>query len=134
MFILNGDVEALNFILAFNTYCHMIDDIVDEEEGKKPEFVIKTFAIAAMLFSCNFWLKHHEKLIGNVLTITNTYADSVAFERSEEPWKKVMADTLRGAGHSMFILVLTMIGGPDKYEQIREVSQESLEFWYYEQH
>lgn len=117
--ILTRDSEAVRFIVAFNEYCHAVDDIIDGDAKVDKEFIIKTFIQATALYSSNFYHKYAVQLYPIVLNLTNSYADSVKWEGAEEKWKRDISDVLRMSANDMITIVVGLVGG---YDAMREVS------------
>ena len=63
--------------------------------------------------------------------ITNTYADSVAWETSDVPWKKNVADVIRQCGNDMILTVAWIVGG---WSHMRSISLKLRETAYHSQH
>lgn len=124
------DAEAMDFLgQHWGPYVHAVDDIVDEEVSAEKK--IEAFARAAYLFSHPFYLRHIGALRQVVLLVTNTYADSVAWERSKIAWQRQWADHARHAGMEMVIAVAMIVGG---YEHARAISLEQRTICYHEHH
>jgi hypothetical protein len=98
-------------------YCHAIDDLIDE--GRGPEAFLEILANAVELYTHPFFLGHGGHLRPLVITITNAYADSVAWEKSEHGPERAMADVLRFAGVEMYCMVAAICGG---YSHMRRLS------------
>lgn len=124
------DAEAIDFLSQhWAPYVHAIDDIVDEEvsaEGK-----IAAFARAAYLYTHPFFMKHAGALRQVVLLVTNMYADSVAWEKSDVDWQRDWSDHNRHAGMEMVIAVAMIVGG---YEHARAISLEQRVICYVGHH
>lgn len=115
--IVNGNVAAADWLQRWATYCHAIDDVIDEGQG--PEAVLAVLVQAVELYTHPFFLAHWFQLRPLVIAITNCYADSVAWEKSDQPPEQAMADVLRFAGVEMYCLVAGICGG---YDHMRKVS------------
>lgn len=115
---LNHDPEAVKFIQSFCQYCHDIDDIIDGDKTNT-EHILKTFCNAAAIYSSNFYHRYSLQLYPIVLNITNTYADSVKWEKSDVDWKRAVSDTLRSCGNDMIYIVVGICSG---YDAMRDVS------------
>lgn len=114
-----GNQEAMDFLAKWQKYVHAIDDIIDEEVTN--EFIIQTFAQAIYIYSHSFYLSNIQNLRQIVINCTNAYADSVAFEKSEEQWQREFADHYRHFGCEMVIAVASICGG---YLHCRTISLE----------
>lgn len=125
-----GNAEAMDFLANhWGPYVHAIDDIIDEAPGA--EFVLATFARAVVLYTHPFFLRNAATLRQLVLVITSTYADAVAWERAEEPWKREWADHHRHVGMDMVVAVAQICGG---YAHGRLISQEQRAICWAEHH
>jgi len=114
------------FVILYNQYVHAIDDIIDEENKRNdPEFILNAFAIANELFSCKFYRDNAHILQPIEFMANNTYADSVAWEKSDEKWKQESARTLRHSGLDVFFAAFCICCGRDK---LREISSDMREF------
>jgi hypothetical protein len=101
----------------WNNYCHAIDDLVDEKRGV--ESLLEILASAAELYSHPFWLANWFNLRPIVISVTNAYADSVAWEKSPEGSERAMADVLRLCGVEMYCMVAAICGG---FSHMRKLS------------
>lgn len=126
-----GNQEAMDFLgNHWSPYVHAIDDIVDgDREGN--EFLLSTFAMAIGVYTHPFFLKHLAELKTLALLVTNSYADSVAWEESSVEWQRDWADHNRHAGMEMVIAVAQICGG---YEHARALSQEYRVVCWHEHH
>ena len=127
----NGNADALLFLMAFHVYCHAIDDLIDGDLEKSAENILDILMQANVLYSTPFYQAHSIRLGGIIASITNTYADSVAWEKSDEPWKKSVADVIRQCGNDMVLAVAAITSG---YRGMRNLSLRLREFAYKNQH
>lgn len=129
--ILNKEPDAVRFFYAWNDYCHFVDDLVDGDVEKTSENILKLCVKAAALYSSNFYTRYSVQLYPVVLTITNSYADSVKWEDSQEAWKQQHADVLRACGNDMLMVVVGIVDG---YDAMREVSEMIRQLSYNQHH
>ena len=110
-----GNREAMTFCDLWYRYCHAIDDLLDTMEDGRPtmskEQILSIFFNAAFLYNCPFYRAHAHLLSPVVVTVTNMYADSVAWERSPIARRRIMADVLRTCGDEMYFTVAMICGG-----------------------
>lgn len=110
-----GNADAEVFCTIWYRYCHAIDDILDTRMDGRPtmtiDAILETFALATLLYNCNFFIQNRHMLLGVALSVTNMYADSANWERDPEPHRRAMADTLRCCGDEMLLMVAFLIGG-----------------------
>lgn len=129
--VCNGDREAMDWLAHhWSPYVHGIDDIIDGDRCK-PEDVLDTFARAALLYAHPFYLKNLLALQRLVLVITNAYADSVAWEKSEVQWQRDWSDHNRHVGMEMVIAVAQICGG---YQHARAISKEQRVICWHDHH
>ncbi len=117
--MLERDPAAMRFLIAFNDYCHFIDDLVDGEKEKSPENICRMGAMACMLYSSTFYQQYCMQLYPIVLVVTNEYADSVAFSDGDAAWKHAHADVMRHCGNNMIMTVVALVAG---YDALRKIS------------
>lgn len=108
--------EALDFVIEYRNYIHMIDDIIDEDRSN--EKLLEAFAKASEIFSMPFWRKHAHLLVMIEQSINNTYADSTQWEKSDVEWIKRDASVLRHSGIDMFFSVINLVCGREKLRDI----------------
>jgi len=121
--------DAMVFLLAFHCYAHAVDDLVDE--GCTPEKLLDCLAQANAMYGTLFWLANSARLGGVISQIANTWADSVAWEREDEEWKRRVADVIRQCGNDMVTQVASIVGG---WRHMRSISLRLREHAYNEQH
>lgn len=121
------DRSALDFLHGWTVYCHAIDDLIDLAQPN-PDKLLETLALANILYSSDFYARHHAALRMAVVLVTSAYADSVQWEKDGLDWRRQWADTLRFAGNDMVLAVAAACGG---YKRVREVSLRLREnSWY----
>lgn len=124
--------EALRFVKEFFEYCHEIDDYVDGDCEQTHENFLAILAKACKLYSCPYYAANHSVLYPIVISITNSYADSVNYEDSKfDKWKHQYADVLRSAGNDMLLAVIQHEFG---YKEMREISPWVRAESYYQHH
>lgn len=112
------DQQALQFLHAWNLYCHRIDDFLDEEK-RSPEELVGILVDANVLYTLPFFRAHAMELYPVVSLITRTYGDSIWLSSSMDGWKKQAGNVLRFVGNDMVKIVAQLTGG---YDLAREVS------------
>jgi hypothetical protein len=124
-----GNVDALVFLLSWNSYIHAVDDLVDE--AMTPDLLLDCLMQANALYATPFWIANSARLAGIIALVANAYADSLKFEHGPEDWKRRHADVLRQAGNEMVIAVAQIVGG---WRHARSISLRVREQAYHEQH
>ena len=121
--ICKGDREAMEFNDLWYKYVHGIDDLIDTMVDGRPKMtqdqMIQLFFNAAGLYNCTFFAKHRSLLFPIILSITNTYANSVSWEKSPFDRRRTMADVWRTCGDEMYDMVAMIVGG---WQHVREIS------------
>lgn len=114
-----GNPDALRFLFHWNLFCHAIDDIIDSPIRAPANEVIDSFAQANVLYTQPFYQANAIRLQTTVMLVTNAYADSVAWDKSENKGHLLMADVLRFAGNEMVFAIALICGG---YQHMRRIS------------
>lgn len=129
------DPDAMRFNDLWYQYCHGIDDLVDTMDDGRPkmdkEQILGLFIAALQLYNCDFFVRYRQMLFPTVLTVTNSFADSVAWEKSPLAHRRTMADCLRTCGNEMYYIVAMIKGG---WNHARGISQAIRERDYLMQH
>ncbi len=109
------DPEAMDFNDIWYNYCHGIDDLIDTMEDGRPtmngEQIMAVFGQAALLYNHPFYRKWSHFLFPVILLVTNSYADSVAWEKSPLNRRRIMADVLRTCGDEMYYIIAMIKDG-----------------------
>ena len=118
-----GDREAMEFNDLWYKYVHAIDDLIDTMVDGRPKMtrdeIIQIFYNAAGFYNCAFFVKHRVLLFPIVVSVTNSYANSVSWERSPFARRRLMADVWRTCGDEMYDMVAMIVGG---WQHVREMS------------
>lgn len=126
---LGPDPDALAWVTLYSIYVHAIDDIIDEE--KDPEFILRTFELAAILYNNNWYLSHFNELYPLIKMASNSYMDSVEFEKSDKAWKNHVADIIRQNVNELVLACIEIVSG---YNAKREASSILRELSYFAHH
>jgi len=129
--VTQGDEYARQFLAAWHHYCHAIDDIVDGDIPFSAETLLKLLVQANQVYSLPFYLRNALILQPVVASVTSTYADSVAWEKDSEPWKRNIADVIRQCGNEMVLTIAWIVGG---YDHQRRISLKLRELAFHSQH
>ena len=124
-----GNLNALVFLMAFHSYAHGVDDLIDE--SFTPEGLMNVLSQATLMYATPFWIENSARLAGVMMVIGNTYSDSVAWEKSGEEWKRKVADVIRLCGNDMAICVAQIVGG---WQHGRRISERLREYAWRWQH
>lgn len=116
--IANGDAAAHDFLCQWHDYCHEIDDIIDTPDWSS-ERLLKLFEFANRVYTHPFYALHRKVLSPVVLVATSLYADSNAWEKDDQLWKRWWADVLRHCGNEVIFTVAQICGG---YFHVRSIT------------
>lgn len=118
-----GNRQAMQFCDLWTSYCHGIDDLLDTRTEGRPtmsaEHILRLHVNALLLYNHLFYIANRDTLMPVMISVTNTYADSVDFEKSQEPHLKAIADVIRCCGNEVLFLVALICGG---YQHMRKLS------------
>lgn len=106
--------DAMLWILAYATYVHSIDDIIDNEipnEESNHQFVLKTFEFAETVYTSIYYLSNIDRLRPLVKMASQCYMDSVALMKSNKPHHKQISDALRCSGNEVILAVVEIENG-----------------------
>lgn len=134
-----GNLEAMEWINLGRIYVHLIDDIIDEDipaanRVSGAERVCAMGAIAIKLYTHPFFLKNKDALAQAMMTCTNTFADSVAWENSDEEWKRGFSEWGSHSWIEVILVVANICGGLRGYEHMRAISAELRVVSYVDHH
>lgn len=112
-----GNLGAMSLNDLAHTYFHGIDDLIDTMKDGRPkmakEQIIQLFHVALRLYNHPFYLTHQPELKPIIEQITNSYADSVAWEGHPKSHLRIMGDVLRICGDEFFIKVAQLCAAND---------------------
>lgn len=120
--IANNDEEAYKFIIAWQKYCHQVDDTVDED--LECESIVESHFTAFAIYNSNYWMKYKDLLGILIPLITSDYIDS---NISTLP----NIELLRGNGNLMLKAIAFIQGG---WVLLRSVSPQINNLSYTEHH
>jgi hypothetical protein len=119
-----GNQSAVSFCQLWVQYCDEIDNLIDTVEDGRPiftkEHILRVFVMAIEVYNHPFFVLHRDMLKMVAVLVTNTYTDSVLWERDPLESRRRMADTLRFCGNDMIFAISTICGG---YNHTRKISQ-----------
>lgn len=114
--ICNGNTDAIDWIDKGNKYCHLIDDVIDEDlvEGNRTRGAKRICAIGLMaieLYTHPFFQKFWKELGQAMATCTQLYAQSVEWEESKVDYQRNFSDWARHAWLDVVLAVAKICGG-----------------------
>jgi hypothetical protein len=133
--ITKGNIKAMRFLFIWFYYCHEIDDVLDTMEDGRPiqpkEVILRSYARAFEVYNDPFYVEHQKFLFPVAVLVTNSYADSVQWERSPHEHHRLIADVLRCCGNEMLCAVAYLCG---TYDDLRRTSAQLWEKTWQMQH
>lgn len=120
--IARGNPIAKDLLEKWWTFCHAVDDVIDENQWNE-ESITNCLAHGIAFYSHPFYRRYQAALQMPALLATNFYEDSVTWERDPVLWKRQWADVLRHAGNDVIMAVAFLVGG---YKHMQAVSRPVL--------
>ena len=131
---LSSNPDALLFVLGYVTYCHMIDDVVDNEipaDECRNQLLLKILRLAPVIYSSPFYMYNINKLYSLVILAHDTYVESLNFVTSNDEWKRALGDMLRHNANEVILACVEIVGG---YESKVGAAAVLRELSYYTHH
>lgn len=123
--ICRDNQNAISFGLLWVRYNDEVDNLIDTVEDGRPIFtkeqILRVFVTALEVYNHPFYVEHRHHLHMVAALVTNTYTDSVLWERSPVESRRKMADVLRFCGNEMIFAMAMICGG---YDHCRKLSQQ----------
>jgi len=120
--IARGNPGAWELMKLWWTFCHAVDDVIDESQWNA-DCVLGAFANGIAFYSHPFYQRHVSALQMPALLATSFYEDSVVWEKEPILWKRQWADVLRHAGNDVILAIAFLVGG---YEHMQAMSRSIL--------
>ncbi len=107
---LASNPDAFLWAISYGLYVHMIDDIIDQDKTDS-EHILKTFELAAQIYSFPFYINNMHMLYPLVKMASNCYMDSVLMEKFPSSWNRNYADMLRQNGNEVILACIEIVNG-----------------------
>ena len=118
----NGNEQAALFLVAYVRYCHLLDDIIDQDKELTDERLVKESLDFIGHFGCNPWVMgNFSRLFPLVVSGFNAWLDANKMEKSDVEQVRLSSDTVKGIYHEMVYVVAYICGG---HEHMRTVSKQ----------
>jgi len=111
---LGANPDAVLFVLAYTSYAHAIDDIVDNEIPQdlcRNQLLLRVLRMAPVLYANPFYLSHINMLYPLIILAHDNYVESLTYEHSNEQWKKALSDYLRQNVNEVILACIEIVGG-----------------------
>src|SRR5690349_6944556 len=110
--VTNGNELAADFVVAFVAYCHLLDDVVDQDKPTPDTRLIKESLTFIESLLVNPWVKERQALLWPlIVTSFNAWLDANEWERNGTDEKKRDADVVKGVYHEVVWFVSYLCGG-----------------------
>lgn len=117
--VCKGNQEAMNFVGSWVTFCHVVDDVVDEDKPVTDEMLIKAMASYTVTLAKNpFFKAHSDALVSLMLQGFSAWLDSNQMEESEDLRTRQTSDVVKGFYHEVVWHVALLCGGYDHWREI----------------
>lgn len=120
-----GNKEALEWLQLGRVWCHLSDDIVDEDlkDGNRQrgaERLCRLGSLSLDLYTHPFFLEHGPALKQAMKTNISNYAMSLKWEDSKVEWQRNFSDWSRHGWLNVCMAVAEICGGYDHMMSLQE--------------
>jgi len=110
--IADGNLDACNFLEAFQLRAHLLDDIADQDKEVTDTLLVDSEVDWLVTLSSNpFFLQHSAHLLPVMILGLNAWRDSNRWRLSTDSGKRGAADVLKGFYHEVAYAVAFLTGG-----------------------
>ncbi len=123
--VCKGNQEAMLFVDSWVTFCHVIDDVVDEDKPVTDEQIIRAMASYTITIAKNpFFQTHREALVALMLQGFSAWLDANKMEDSEDERTRKTSDVVKGFYHEVVWHVSLLCGGYDHWRAVTSAHRE----------
>lgn len=124
--VTNGNEAAGQFLAAFVSHCHMLDDVIDRDQVVTDEALIKCEIDWLTALCGNPWFQQHKLfLLPLIVQGYNAWLDSNIWQRDKDSRKRIGADVLKGWYHEVVWHTAFLCGG---WEHLRVMTKTYREY------
>jgi hypothetical protein len=111
--ICKGDQEAYEFCESFYEYVHVMDDLIDRDNGvPSPGLAVAAFLKLAYVLSFNiFYQRHKDTLMPVIHAGLLEFVDSEIWKLRDTEEEKTIAEVLKSSYQNIFFMVAFCVGG-----------------------
>ena len=122
----NGNKDAVRFCDVFVDHCHVLDDIIDEDNPVTDETLIKSQLDMMLELTLNpFFVANKSYLMPLSVQSFNAWLDSNDWEDHADERFQRGADVLKGFYHEVVYGVIYLCSG---FEGLRKATKENREY------
>jgi hypothetical protein len=120
MLITKGNREAALWLVDYDAFCGLMDDIIDEGEVSQSRLVQETLNLLGDLSNPGWARENAPRLFPLIVAAANTWLDSNKLALEVDARKRLASDVLKSQYTEMERFVAFLCGG---FEHMRAVSQ-----------
>lgn len=121
MIIAKGNREAALWLMDYDAFCGLLDDIIDEGEVNESRLVRETLNLLGNLCNPGWTRENAPRLYPLIVAAANTWQDSNALAVQTDERKRLASDVLKSQYTEMERFVAFLCGG---YDHMRAISQQ----------
>lgn len=121
MIIAKGNREAALWLVDYDAFCGLLDDIVDDGKVAENRLVQTTLNLLGNLCNPGWPRDNAPRLYPLIVAAANTWQDSNALGREADARKRLASDVLKSQYTEMERYVAFLCGG---YDHMRAISQQ----------
>lgn len=115
----NGNGLALQFVVSYVKFCHLLDDVVDlDQEVTDKRVANETLGFIEQLIM-NPWVKDHIVYLWPLIVVgANSWVDSNRLAKSKDKNDRIASDVLKGQYHEVVWFTARLCGGQEFMNEI----------------
>jgi hypothetical protein len=126
--VVKGNVQAFDFLCTYVTYCHLMDDIVDDPGSVSDKRLVAEQLAFLQQVILNPWVQQHIGLLWPMIVMSaNTWLDANRWEKSNDATQRFSVDVLKGQYHEVAWFTAYLCGG---LEHMQEMTSKYREYDY----
>lgn len=116
-----GNREAALWLVDYDAFCGLLDDIVDDGQVREDRLVRETLNLLGCLCNPGWARDNSARLYPLIVAAANTWQDSNLLAEGADARKRLASDVLKSQYTEMERFVAFLCGG---YEHMRAISQQ----------
>lgn len=121
LFIASGNKEAAIFLMDYDAFCGLMDDIIDDDLVTDERLVEETLGLLGCLCSPGWARDNAPRLFPLIATSANAWLDSNRMAKSTDLRTRLSSDVVKSHYSEMERAVALLCGG---FQHMREVSKQ----------
>jgi hypothetical protein len=112
LFVTRGHENAALFLVDYVKYCHLLDDIVDQDKPVTDVRLVEESLNVLSHFAGNLWvMQHYPHLHPLVISGFNAWLDANKMASSTDERIRLSSDVVKGIYHEVVYYVAFLCGG-----------------------